>query len=97
MEREDMIKASEFCIYHNIQLSFIHSLRDYGMIQAEVQEEEILVPVSEMACLEKIMRLYFELNINLEGIETITHMLERMKAMQDEIARLNNRLKAYES
>jgi hypothetical protein len=46
--------------------------------------------------LERIVRLHFELDINLEGIETITHLLERMEAMQENIARLKNRLKAYE-
>jgi hypothetical protein len=46
--------------------------------------------------LEKIVRLHFELDINLEGIETIAHLLERMEGMQEKIVQLTNRLKAYE-
>jgi chaperone modulatory protein CbpM len=96
MEDEDMVLVSEFCVHHNVQMSFIHSLQEYGMIRTILVEEEVFLPISEMERLEKIVRLHFELDINLEGIETITHLLERMNAMQQEIVRLTNRLKAYE-
>ena len=96
MEAEDMVLASEFCIHHNIEVSFIHSLSEYGMIDTVIREEEIFLPISELPRLEKIIRLHFELEINLEGIETITHLLEKIKAMQEEINQLTNRLKKFE-
>ena len=46
--------------------------------------------------LEKFIRLYYELDINLEGIETITHLLQRINSLQDEIIILKNRLRLYE-
>jgi len=96
MQNEDMVPANEFCIYHSLELSFIHSLRDYGMIETVVLDEKIFLPVSELPRLEKIIRLHFELDINLEGIETITHLLDRMKVMQERITELTNRLKGFE-
>ena len=93
---EDMVLASEFCIHHNIELAFIHSLRQHGMIETVVVEEQIFLPVSELPRLEKIVRLYFELDINLEGIETIHHLLQQMKAMQEEIKSTRSRLSLYE-
>jgi len=42
------------------------------------------------------VRLYYEMDINLEGIETITHLLQRMHAMQQQIVGLSNRLSRYE-
>jgi len=47
--------------------------------------------------LEKLVRLFYELDINLEGIETITYLLNRMNQMQQEILQLNNRLRIYEN
>jgi len=91
-----MVPASEFCVHHNIEVSFIHSLSDYGMIETVIQEEEIFLPISQLPRLERIIRLHFELDINLEGIETITHLLEKMKVMQEQINQLNNRLKKFE-
>ena len=96
MQKEDRIPASDFCAHHNIELSFIYSLREYGMIETILEEEKIFLPLSQMARLEKIVRLHFELDISLEGVETITHLLDRMEEMQRDIARLKNRLKAYE-
>ena len=96
MEAEDMVLASEFCIHHNIEVSFIHSLSEYGMIETVTREEEIFLPISELPRLERIIRLHFELEINLEGIETITHLLEKIKVMQEQISRLTNRLKKFE-
>jgi hypothetical protein len=96
MEREDKILASEFCVYHNIELSFIHALSDHDMIVTEVVDDAIYLPVSELKLVEKIIHLHFELEINLEGIETIIHLLDRMRDMQGEIARLTNRLRVYE-
>ena len=66
------------------------------MIETVLQEEKIFLPVSELPYLEKIIRLHFELDINLEGIETITHLLERIKKMQEHITQLTNRLKEFE-
>jgi len=97
MEQEDSIPASEFCIHHNIQLSFIHKLSDNGLIITQTVEDHIYLPISELKLIEKIMHLHFELEINLEGIEAIIHLLDRVQDMQDQIARLTTRLKAYET
>jgi chaperone modulatory protein CbpM len=96
MQNEDMVPATEFCMHHNIELSFIHSLKEYDMIETVLKEEKIYLPISELPRLEKIIRLHFELDINLEGIETITHLLKRMELMQERIIQLTNRIKGLE-
>jgi hypothetical protein len=42
------------------------------------------------------VRLHYDLDINLEGIEAITYLLNRVKNMQAEIIALKNRLRLYE-
>ena len=96
MQSEDMIPATEFCVYHKIELSFIQSLRELDMIETVMVEENIFLPLTQLRRLEQIVRLHFELNINLEGIETITHLLKRIEDMQGHINRLTSRLKVYE-
>jgi chaperone modulatory protein CbpM len=96
MPTEEMIAADEFCMYHKIELSFIHSLKDSGLIEISMVEEKIFLPVSQLSHLEKMVRLYYEMDINLEGIETITHLLQRMNDMQQQIRQLSNRLSRYE-
>ena len=97
MEAENMIPVSEFCIYHNIELSFIYSLRESGLIDITSVEEKIFVPVSQLKHLEQLMRLKQEMDINIEGIETIAHLLQRIKDLQQHIVQLNNKLAFYQN
>ncbi len=96
MQTDEMIAADEFCTHHQIELSFIHSLKESGLIEVAVVEEKVFVPMEQLTNLERIVRLYYEMDINLEGIETITYLLERMNSMQQQIRELNDRLSLYE-
>ncbi len=97
METEQMISVSEFCMHHNIELSFIYSLNESGLIDITRVEEKIVVPISQLKHLEKLMRLNAELDINVEGIETIAYLLQRISDMQQHILQLNNKLAFYEN
>lgn len=97
MQTEQMIVAHEFCIHHNIDITFITALKESGLIEVTILEEKLCIPESQLPDLEKLVRLYYEMDINLEGIETITNLLRKMHEMQQEIQMLNNRLSLYES
>jgi chaperone modulatory protein CbpM len=92
-----LISANEFCKNHNIGISFIRSLQETGMIEITTIEENGYIHSSQLQELERIVNLYYDLDINLEGIETIRHLLRRINNMQDEITGLRNRLRLYES
>jgi hypothetical protein len=38
MANENLIPAQEFCIHHNIEISFIDSLQEYGLLQVHNME-----------------------------------------------------------
>ena len=97
MQTENLIPASEFCVYHNVEFSFISSLHEYGLVTIEQKEETAFIPVNELPELEKYVRLHYELEINLEGIEAISHLLQRMQSIQHEMLALKNKLRLYES
>jgi len=84
-------------MYHNIELSFIYSLNECGLIDISNIEEQIFVPVDQLKQLEQLMRLNQDMDINLEGIETITYLLQRIQDMQLHIEHLNNKLSFYEA
>ncbi|HEY5463889.1 MAG TPA: chaperone modulator CbpM [Hanamia sp.] len=90
MENDELIPAEQFCIYHNIEYSFISSLQDSGLIHITSVEHSSYIPANEIQSLEKFVRLHYDLDINLEGIETIHHLLEKIEEMQKEIMQLRN-------
>ena len=96
MLSKNLIPINEFCVNHNIEISFISSLQQTGLIEITTIKETEFIDVAQLRQLEKFVRFYFDLDINIEGIETITHLLQRINSMQDEITMLRNRLRLYE-
>jgi hypothetical protein len=97
MQTDYLIDIDEFCANHNIEISFISSLEQTGLIKIKTIKETGFIDPKQLLQLEKIVRLYYELDINLEGIETINYLLQRINSMHDENIMLRNRLRLYES
>ena len=96
MQTEFLIPIDEFCESHSIETSFINSLQENGLIEIITIKESVFIDANQLQQVEKFIRFYYDLDINFEGIETITHMLHRISAMQEEIVSLRNRLRFYE-
>jgi MerR HTH family regulatory protein len=97
METNYLIAVDEFCANHKIEISFISSLQQTGLIEITTIKDAGYIDPNQLLQLEKIIRLYYEFDINLEGIETINYLLKRMNSMQDEIISLRNKLRIYET
>jgi len=96
METRDMIALDEFCTSHQVELSFIRSLEEHGLIETIVVNETLSIREDELSKLERIIRLQQELNINSEGVDAIINLLKRIENMQNEITVLRNKLNFYE-
>src|ERR1700722_8014913 len=96
MQTEGLIAVSEFCTSHHLEITFIQSLQEYGLIEITTVEQNTFIYDRELPKLEQIARLR-NLDINLEGIEAITHLLQRMEEMHYEIVKLKNKLNLPET
>ncbi len=96
MANEGMIAATEFCVSHNIEISFLNSLSESGLLETTIIEETTFISQDQLPELEKLVRFHYDMDINLEGIEAIHHLLQQMKAMHDEIKSIRSRLSLYE-
>ncbi len=94
---DDLIAVNEFCVNHNIEISFITLLQQNGLIEISTIESQYFVEKEQLPQLEKFVRFYYDLDINLEGIETITCLLQRIENLQNEITKLKNRLHFYDA
>ena len=96
MQAEYLIAIDEFCANHNIEVSFISSLQQNGLIEISTIKDIGFIDADQLQQIEKYIRFYYELDINMEGIETINHLLQQINSLQDEITVLRNRLRLYE-
>ena len=91
MEQGNLIPAKDLCMYHNIEYSFINQLENSGLISVTSVKQEVFIPEDEMQKVEKFIRLHYDLDINVEGLETINYLLEKMERLQREILQLRNK------
>lgn len=94
---DDLIAVNEFCVNHSIEISFLNLLQQNGLIEISTIESTYFVEREQLPQLEKFVHFYYDLDINVEGIETITYLLQRVENLQNEIVNLKNRLRFYDT
>ena len=97
MGNEHLVSADRFCTQHNVELAFISLLHQNGLIEITTVEQNQFIREECLPELERMIRLHYDLDINLEGIEAITHLLHRVENLQEELKGLKRRLRLYES
>jgi len=91
-----MIMLDEFCASHQVEVSFIHSLEETGLIETVAVNQALYIASDDLPKLEQITRLHQDLNINPEGIDAVNHLLRHIEEMKQEIVQLRNRIRFYE-
>lgn len=94
MAQQNLIATSDICKYHEVEFTFIHSLEEAGLLQITVVDQTPYITESDLQKLERMIRMHHELEINIAGIEAISHLLQRIEQMQEEMRLLRNRFQA---
>lgn len=96
MDPKEYITITEICSCYEVDDSFIRTLNEYGLVQIVTIEEKPVLPQEQVRDVEKMIRMHYDLNINIEGIDAISNLLHRVADLQDEVRILQNRLRRYE-
>ena len=91
MER-NLITITEYCSKYNIESSFIDALEALGIIVLTIVDEERFIHLEQLSEMDRYIHLHYELEINIEGIDAIRHLLTKMTTMQEEIRELRKQL-----
>ncbi len=94
--QEEIIVIEEYAKQSHTDIRFINQLGEYGLIEITIQEQTRYIPSQQLPLLEKYTRLYYDLDINMEGIEAINHLLQRIEAMQEEMNDLRRTLHLHQ-
>lgn len=93
----DFIIINDYCRICHIDPSFFFQLEQDGLIDIHTINGVKYFPSSQLYNIERYTRMYYDLSINIEGIDAILHLLKRINNLQKEIIQLKNRLNLYES
>ena len=91
MEQEQLIPVEIICEQHEVEYQFISLLSTSGLIELTEQDGRAFVHPSQLGDLEKFICFHYDLDINVEGIEAICNLLERIRQLQYENEMLKRR------
>jgi len=95
METTNLVLVEQFCSNFDIEFSFISSLNDHGLIEIIVLENREYISHEQLEAVERAIRIHYELNINIEGIDAISNLLNQINDLQQELTIIKNNLKAF--
>jgi hypothetical protein len=93
----NLIPIDVLCVQYKVNDTFFKSLVSKGLIEFYIVEEVTYVQKDSLYKIEKIIRLHQELELNLEGVDVVLNLLQKMDDLQNEIVALKNRLLLYEN
>ncbi len=96
MATENLILIETLCPHYEIEISFFEELDNHGLISIEKVDNRKFIHQDDISDLEKIIRLHFDLNVNMEGIDIVFNLLQKEQELKAEINNLQNRLKMFE-
>ena len=96
MERENLILINNFCEHHTIEPSFIHSLVEQSIIEVVEIDSVFYFHEDFLEKIEKLLRLHIDLSINIEGLDVILQLLEKIENLEQELKEAKNKLKSFE-
>lgn len=96
MSEINLILVNDLCKHYHVKSSFFTDLHEFGFIEIVQLEDQSFLPEDKVTVVDKIIRIQNDLHLNMEGIDTVFNLLEKIRALQTELNTVKNRLRLYE-
>lgn len=92
-----LIIIEEYCKNSRIESSFVSLLINEGLIDVQVANGQMYLYESQLGELDRFANLYYDLSVNVEGIDIIHNLLKKMENMEKELYILRKRLHVHDN
>ena len=97
MNLENLIPIPQLCSHYELDMSFFVNLSEIGLLQITTVETTSYIDLDSIQKIEKMIHLHQDLEVNIEGIDVVFNLLQKMDSLQNEVTALKNRLRLHES
>ncbi|MCB0501758.1 MAG: hypothetical protein KDD32_03690 [Bacteroidetes bacterium] len=97
METDQLIPIKVLCSQYDLEPDFFEITHEFGLIELKTEDGNYCISIDQLKAVETIMHLHVDLEINIEGVEAIFHLLDKLKSLQEEVTVLRYKIDAYES
>ena len=91
------ITYTECLQIYQVEETFLDQLQSSGLIEIVIEEDDRYIEYDYLQEIEQFVRWHYELEINMEGIEALHHMLQQVQQLQENVKKLRGELKFYKS
>ena len=95
MKPNNLVLIDQVITHYHVDASFIHSLNELGHVALIVERDESYILEEQLKSLESMILFHTELQINIEGIDAIAHLLKKIEDLQGELLAAKNKLHLY--
>ena len=78
ISREELVKI------YNVEITFFDSLEEAGLVSPVTENEIKYLLYDELPAFERFTNWYYDLEVNMPGLEIINHLLEKLEKLQEE-------------
>ena len=96
MNLKNLIPIPQLCSHYELEMSFFVNLNEIGLLQITTVETTSYIDLDSIQKIEKIIHLHQDLEVNIEGIDVVFNLLQKMDSLQNEVTALKNRLRLHE-
>ena len=94
--QNQLITVEAYCTYHHAEPEFIEALERGGLLTITILDNSRFIDYEQLQRLESYTRWYYDMDINVPGIDAINNLLNKVKQMQQEIEILKQQLAVYQ-
>jgi hypothetical protein len=94
---DNLILISTLAQHYKVEITFFFDLNELGLIEITTIEKSQYIHQKQMVEIEKMIRMYNELEVNIPGIDVAFNLLQKINSLQKELISTKNRLRLYEN
>jgi hypothetical protein len=92
----ELYRLTEYCTVHQLDRTFVQSLEEEGLIMVVHREEDSFVEEEQLRQLEVFTRWHLDMGVNIQGIDAMHHLVDRLREISRELDAVKLKLRLYE-
>ncbi|MBP3840432.1 MAG: MerR family transcriptional regulator [Chryseobacterium sp.] len=84
----ERISREELVRIYNVEITFFDALQESGLLKTQTENDMMYVSYDELHVFERLSNLYYDLEVNLPGLEIIHYLHAKMEVLKNENSKL---------
>jgi hypothetical protein len=95
-EAREYIPVIQLCNHYKVEITLFNEMQNIGLIEITTYKEQLCIPEERLGDLEKMIRIHRDLQVNLEGIDVVFNLLQKVDELKNELNIYKNKLRLKE-